>query len=407
MSPDRRTRLAAALALGGLALAAPAMAAPLAPTPVAAGLRRCPGAVRHGSATIGGWVTAATARAITAAGVRRASRLAATGFGRTTITAAGPSPRPRPLVASGAGRRSDPQAHRPAPRSGRVAPGPAPWSTRSITAGPPPPPRPGCRPPATRPRRDPPPPRRPRGRSRAARSRPPAGELRESDPPVDPVLRTGAAAAEPDHREPDRAGRDRRDGALRPHLPDHRRRRQVPVRLLHQVGRAAERRDHAREASPPPGPRRGRLQPRRGRRRDPARARRPPASRRRAPASPRGSAARGAGRSDSRSRRRPRRALPAALASGASMSVISATVRRPAPFATATMLSASARASRRLAMKAPEPCFTSMTSPSSPAASFFDRIEAVIRSRDSTVAGHVADRVEAPVGRARGRRSGR
>ena len=67
------------------------------------------------------------------------------------------------------------------------------------------------------------------------------------------------------------------------------------------------------------------------------------------------------------------------------MSVISAAVRRPAPSATVTMLSARARASGRPTMKAPEPCLTSITSPSSPAASFFDRIEAVIRSRDSTV----------------------
>ena len=37
-------------------------------------------------------------------------------------------------------------------------------------------------------------------------------------------------------------------------------------------------------------------------------------------------------------------------------------------------------------MKAPEPDFTSMTRPSRPAASFFDRIEAVMRSIDSTVA---------------------
>ena len=37
-------------------------------------------------------------------------------------------------------------------------------------------------------------------------------------------------------------------------------------------------------------------------------------------------------------------------------------------------------------MKAPEPNFTSMTRPSSPAASFFDKIEAVMRSMDSTVA---------------------
>ena len=39
-----------------------------------------------------------------------------------------------------------------------------------------------------------------------------------------------------------------------------------------------------------------------------------------------------------------------------------------------------------LAMKAPEPVLTSMTSASTPAARFFDRIEAVIKGIDSTVA---------------------
>ena len=37
-------------------------------------------------------------------------------------------------------------------------------------------------------------------------------------------------------------------------------------------------------------------------------------------------------------------------------------------------------------MKAPEPLFTSITSAESPAASFFDRIEAVMSGIDSTVA---------------------
>ena len=68
------------------------------------------------------------------------------------------------------------------------------------------------------------------------------------------------------------------------------------------------------------------------------------------------------------------------------MSVRSALVGRPAPLATRTRLSASALASASLSMKAPEPNFTSMTRPSSPAASFFDRIDAVMRSIDSTVA---------------------
>ena len=49
-------------------------------------------------------------------------------------------------------------------------------------------------------------------------------------------------------------------------------------------------------------------------------------------------------------------------------------------------------------MNAPVPILTSMTSASSPAASFFDRIEATISGIDSTVAGHVAQRVQAAVG---------
>ncbi len=79
-------------------------------------------------------------------------------------------------------------------------------------------------------------------------------------------------------------------------------------------------------------------------------------------------------------------ALPAADASGSFMSVISARVGQPAPFATSTRLRASARASSSVAMNAPDPHLMSRISASSPAASFFDRIEAVIRSIDSTVA---------------------
>ena len=45
-----------------------------------------------------------------------------------------------------------------------------------------------------------------------------------------------------------------------------------------------------------------------------------------------------------------------------------------------------AGASFKSAMKAPLPVFTSITSPSSPAASFLERIEAVISGMDSTVA---------------------
>jgi hypothetical protein len=67
------------------------------------------------------------------------------------------------------------------------------------------------------------------------------------------------------------------------------------------------------------------------------------------------------------------------------MSVRSATVRHPAPFAVSTRERASARASSWVAMKAPEPVLTSRTRASRPAASFFDRIEAVMRSMLSTV----------------------
>ncbi len=68
------------------------------------------------------------------------------------------------------------------------------------------------------------------------------------------------------------------------------------------------------------------------------------------------------------------------------MSVTSALVGSPAPVATSTRHSARVRASSMLAMKAPEPVLTSMTSAWIPAARFFDRIEAVIKGTDSTVA---------------------
>ena len=68
------------------------------------------------------------------------------------------------------------------------------------------------------------------------------------------------------------------------------------------------------------------------------------------------------------------------------MSVSSASQASPAPRATSTMLVASARASSRPARKAPEPTFTSMTSACGPAASFFERIEAVMSGMLSTVA---------------------
>ncbi len=78
-------------------------------------------------------------------------------------------------------------------------------------------------------------------------------------------------------------------------------------------------------------------------------------------------------------------ALPAAEASGWFISVISAAVLQPAPLAVLTRDNASARASSSVSMNAPVPTFTSKISESSPAASFFDRIDAVIRSTLSTV----------------------
>jgi hypothetical protein len=68
------------------------------------------------------------------------------------------------------------------------------------------------------------------------------------------------------------------------------------------------------------------------------------------------------------------------------MSVSQATVRSPAVPATVTRLSASACAVSRVPAKAPEPTFTSMTRASMPAASFFERIDAVMSGTDSTVA---------------------
>ena len=68
------------------------------------------------------------------------------------------------------------------------------------------------------------------------------------------------------------------------------------------------------------------------------------------------------------------------------MSVSTALVGSPAPTATSTSASASSWASSRLVMNAPFPNFTSIANPSSPAASFFDRIDAVMSGTDSTVA---------------------
>ena len=68
------------------------------------------------------------------------------------------------------------------------------------------------------------------------------------------------------------------------------------------------------------------------------------------------------------------------------MSVSRADVRSPAPFATASRLSARSIAASREAATAPLPTFTSTTSASTRAASFFERIDAVISGTESTVA---------------------
>ena len=52
-------------------------------------------------------------------------------------------------------------------------------------------------------------------------------------------------------------------------------------------------------------------------------------------------------------------------------------VRQPAPLATATMLLASSSDASKVGIKAPEPTFTSITSASSPEASFLERMEPV------------------------------
>ena len=71
---------------------------------------------------------------------------------------------------------------------------------------------------------------------------------------------------------------------------------------------------------------------------------------------------------------------------------------QPAPLAVETRDRASASASLHRLHEGAGADFTSSTSASSPAASFFDRIDAVMRSIDSTVAGHIADRVKPAVG---------
>ena len=74
------------------------------------------------------------------------------------------------------------------------------------------------------------------------------------------------------------------------------------------------------------------------------------------------------------------------------ISVMRHLVGTPAPLATSTMLLPTSCAISRVLQNAPFPVFTSMTNASSPAASFFDKIEAVINPTDSMVA--VTSRIE-------------
>ena len=62
-----------------------------------------------------------------------------------------------------------------------------------------------------------------------------------------------------------------------------------------------------------------------------------------------------------------------------------AVVLQPLSLETVTRDLARVLASLKSCMNAPFPHFTSITSPSKPAANFFERIEAVIKSIDSTV----------------------
>ncbi len=78
--------------------------------------------------------------------------------------------------------------------------------------------------------------------------------------------------------------------------------------------------------------------------------------------------------------------MPAVVPSTWFMSVTRARVGRPAPQAMSTRARASRLDACGAGAKAPLPVLTSMTRPSRPAASFLDRIEAVIIGSMSTVA---------------------
>ena len=71
---------------------------------------------------------------------------------------------------------------------------------------------------------------------------------------------------------------------------------------------------------------------------------------------------------------------------GKSMLVIRAAMFRPQAEPMDTMVSARARPSASVFIKAPEPHFTSSTMDLAPAASFFERMDEAMRGMESTVA---------------------
>ena len=210
----------------------------------------------------------------------------------------------------------------------------------------------------------------------------------EPDRRVDGVLGPAPPAAQRHHHESDHPRVHARDdpGAIGRDGQPHGRLRQVPVGALDEVRRAAERRDHARETLGRGARGEGPLDRAGGRRVVPGQAAEDEQLAARARAVTAWSRA---------SRRRPVRksiasrtssALPTSWPSTWFMSVSHATVRSPASAATVDQALGERLAASRDPAKAPEPTLTSMTRASSPAASFFERIEAVMSGIESTVA---------------------
>ena len=206
---------------------------------------------------------------------------------------------------------------------------------------------------------------------------------------VDRIGLAQAPAAERDHGEADRAHVDARDGAGLGRLGGDRR----PARAGRwrsgastQVGGAAQLRAPSPRSARRPRRCRAPARRRRARRPRPARRRPAAAARRSARASPRAGAGRAPRRSGGRSTRAPRRALPGGAPEHA---VHVGQQRRGGQPVAVRHLDDRARQLvgllARPGMKAPEPTFTSITSASSPAASFLERIEATISGSDSTV----------------------